>query len=183
VAATVDVINLITPARVSGRDYHAPEGADLVAALAAALPADDTAAAAPAEIAEFVGYVRTMRRVFELLDGGAGDIDAACELTNTLLRDSGAIPVLARHNDQPWHLHFHPLDAGWARSWVGAMATALARVLGSPAWDRLGVCSAPGCDAVYVDTSRNGAKKFCDTTCQNRVKAAAFRERHRASAT
>jgi predicted RNA-binding Zn ribbon-like protein len=31
---------------------------------------------------------------------------------------------------------------------------------------------------VYVDTSRNGSKRFCSTACQNRVKAATFRERH-----
>jgi predicted RNA-binding Zn ribbon-like protein len=26
-----------------------------------------------------------------------------------------------------------------------------------------------------VDTSRNGTRRFCSTSCQNRVKAAAFR--------
>jgi hypothetical protein len=31
---------------------------------------------------------------------------------------------------------------------------------------------------VYVDTSRNGTRRFCSTSCQNRVKAAAFRARH-----
>jgi predicted RNA-binding Zn ribbon-like protein len=31
---------------------------------------------------------------------------------------------------------------------------------------------------VYVDTSRNGTRRFCSTTCQNRVKTAAFRSRH-----
>jgi predicted RNA-binding Zn ribbon-like protein len=182
VAATADVINLLTPGWVSGREYRPPTGPELVTALGATLPTDDTAAADTAQIAEFAGYVRRLRQVFELVAGGAGDVDAACEITNGLLRDSGAIPVLARHEDKPWHLHFHPLDAGWARSWAGPMTVAVATVLGSAAWDRLGVCSAPGCEAVYVDTSRNGAKKFCDTACQNRVKAAAFRERHRTAA-
>jgi len=41
----------------------------------------------------------------------------------------------------------------------------------------LGVCTAPRCDRVYVDTSRNGTRRFCSTACQNRVKAAVFRER------
>jgi len=50
-------------------------------------------------------------------------------------------------------------------------------VLGGEYWDRLGVCTAPRCDRVYVDTSRNGSKRFCSTACQNRVKSAAFRER------
>lgn len=178
-ATTAAVINILTPVWVSGRAYQPPEGDALRDALAVTLPKDDTAAATPDQLEEFAGYAARLRRVFELVDGGAGDIDAACEVTNDLLRDSGAIPVLARHDGDPWHLHFHPLDAPWARSWVGPMATGLAMVLGSPSWNRLGVCSAPTCDWVYVDTSRNGAKRFCDTACQNRVKAAAFRERHK----
>ncbi|WP_456236959.1 CGNR zinc finger domain-containing protein [Actinomadura physcomitrii] len=32
-------------------------------------------------------------------------------------------------------------------------------------------------DRVYVDTSRNGKRRFCSTACQNRVKTAAFRAR------
>jgi predicted RNA-binding Zn ribbon-like protein len=55
----------------------------------------------------------------------------------------------------------------------------MAMVLGSSAHDRLDVCQAPACDRVYVDVSRNGARRFCSTACQNRVKAAAFRERSR----
>lgn len=43
---------------------------------------------------------------------------------------------------------------------------------------RLGVCTAERCDRVYVDTSKNGTRRFCSTACQNRVKAAAFRARH-----
>ncbi|MFC6935784.1 CGNR zinc finger domain-containing protein [Actinomadura yumaensis] len=35
----------------------------------------------------------------------------------------------------------------------------------------------PHCDRVYVDTSRNGTRRFCSTACQNRVKTAAFRAR------
>jgi predicted RNA-binding Zn ribbon-like protein len=42
---------------------------------------------------------------------------------------------------------------------------------------RIGVCAAPACDRVYVDNSRNNQKRFCSTTCQNRVKTAAFRSR------
>jgi predicted RNA-binding Zn ribbon-like protein len=99
---------------------------------------------------------------------------------NDVLSVTGAIPVLSRHDGAAWHLHFHAPDATWAVSWAGSMSTALAIVLGSPAHDRLGVCSASVCDRVYVDVSRNGARRFCSTACQNRVKAAAFRERQKA---
>jgi predicted RNA-binding Zn ribbon-like protein len=50
-------------------------------------------------------------------------------------------------------------------------------VLGSDLYGRLGVCTADRCDRVYVDTSRNGTRRFCSTACQNRIKAAAFRAR------
>lgn len=109
----------------------------------------------------------------------AGRIDDACERVNALLRDTRAAPVLTRHDDEPWHLHFHAAGEDWARSWAASMATALAVVLGNPVSDRLGVCTASACDRVFVDTSRNGTKRFCSTACQNRVKAAAFRARRR----
>jgi predicted RNA-binding Zn ribbon-like protein len=65
-----------------------------------------------------------------------------------------------------------------SRGWAAGCAIGLAFVIGGELYDRLGVCTAPHCDRVYVDTSRNGSKRFCSTACQNRVKAAAFRERH-----
>ena len=65
-----------------------------------------------------------------------------------------------------------------AVGWAAGCATGLAVVLGSEFHDRLGVCTAPRCDRVYVDTSRNGTRRYCSTACQNRVKAAAFRARH-----
>lgn len=73
-------------------------------------------------------------------------------------------------------MHFQcrrPAADGWAADCV----TGLAIVLGGQCWDRLGVCTVPRCDRVYVDTSRNASKRFCSTACQNRVKSAAFRER------
>jgi predicted RNA-binding Zn ribbon-like protein len=33
------------------------------------------------------------------------------------------------------------------------------------------------CDRVFVDVSRNGTRRFCSETCQNRVKVAAHRAR------
>ena len=95
-----------------------------------------------------------------------------------MLAATGAHPELARHDGEPWHVHFHATGpASVATSWAAGCATGLAIVLGGEHYDRLGVCTAPRCDRVYVDTSRNGSRRFCSTACQNRVKAAAFRER------
>jgi predicted RNA-binding Zn ribbon-like protein len=122
-----------------------------------------------------IGCIRALHRISSV---GTGDIDDAARRVNELLNGTGAHPVLERHDGEPWHVHFHaagqqPTADGWAAGW----ATGLAIVLGGQRWDRLGVCTVPRCDRVYVDTSRNGSKRFCSTACQNRVKSAAFRER------
>ncbi len=116
-----------------------------------------------------------LRGVFEAVSAGAVD-DAAGRLNALLLR-TGARPELERHDGQPWHLHFHAADKSLPSGWAAGCATGLAVVLGSEECDRLGVCTAPRCDRVYVDTSRNGARRYCSTSCQNRVKTAAFRAR------
>ncbi|MFI1990979.1 CGNR zinc finger domain-containing protein [Actinoplanes sp. NPDC020271] len=46
---------------------------------------------------------------------------------------------------------------------------------------RLGVCADHQCADVYVDASPAGRRRFCSLTCQNRARAAAFRERRRAA--
>ncbi|HLU95849.1 MAG TPA: CGNR zinc finger domain-containing protein, partial [Thermobifida alba] len=41
----------------------------------------------------------------------------------------------------------------------------------------LGCCARDGCRTVFVDTSRNGRRRFCSVTCANRVNVAAHRAR------
>jgi predicted RNA-binding Zn ribbon-like protein len=106
-----------------------------------------------------------------------GRVDEAAGLVNAMLGRTGARPMLDRHDDQPWHLHFHAADETLVNGWAAGCATGLAVVLGSELHDRLGICTAPRCDRVYVDTSRNGTRRYCSTSCQNRVKTAAFRAR------
>ena len=109
-------------------------------------------------------------------------MDAAARQVNALLAATGAHPWLDSHDGEPWHLHFHGAEDSMAVGWAAGCATGLAVVLGSELHGRIGVCTAPRCDRVYVDTSRNGTRRFCSTTCQNRVKAAAFRARQATSA-
>ncbi|MEC3976397.1 CGNR zinc finger domain-containing protein [Amycolatopsis sp. H20-H5] len=175
VATTVLAVNLVTPGHALGREYRPAAADDELRELTR--DSRQVAEVSADELDRFRDYAVHLRSVFAAVD--AGRVDDACALTNALLRETRAAPVLARHDDEPWHLHFHATDAGWARSWAAAMATALAVVLGNPMQDRLGVCTAPACDRVLVDTSRNGTKRFCSTACQNRVKATAFRARRR----
>jgi predicted RNA-binding Zn ribbon-like protein len=104
-------------------------------------------------------------------------VDEAAGQVNALLVRTGARPELERHDGEPWHLHFHAADRSLPNGWAAGCATGLAVVLGGSRYDRLGVCTGPRCDRVYVDTSRNGTRRYCSTSCQNRVKTAAFRAR------
>jgi predicted RNA-binding Zn ribbon-like protein len=42
---------------------------------------------------------------------------------------------------------------------------------------RAGVCDRPGCDIAFVDTSRNGRRRFCASRCATRVHVADHRQR------
>lgn len=45
--------------------------------------------------------------------------------------------------------------------------------------DRLRMCDADDCSWLFIDTSRNKSRKWCDMkTCGNRAKVARYRERH-----
>lgn len=176
VAAAVAAVNALQPGQRRGRDFTADTGPGEVAdVLAAAGSQFARQVPEPAELDALRGYTGRFHAVFAA--AGAGDMDRACTGVNRLLADTRAAPVLSRHSGEPWHLHFHAPGADWATGWAAPMATALAIVLGSPAADRLGVCSAGQCDRVFADTSRNGTRRFCSTACQNRAKAAAFRAR------
>jgi predicted RNA-binding Zn ribbon-like protein len=177
----VTLVNDVTPGERRGRPFPAPTGEALVAAVRDAVPRARTPdLPSPADAAELARWAGRLRAVVALVD--AGDVDSACVALNAVMREAGALPTLARHDGEPWHLHFHSADASWAVGWAASMATGLAIVLGNAAVDRLGLCTAPACDRVYVDVSRNGTRRFCSTACQNRVKAAAFRARRAAEA-
>jgi predicted RNA-binding Zn ribbon-like protein len=175
VTVAVELVNALTPGSAHGRDYQPPGGDDLVTAVTAALRAGTPRSreVTAAEAAEFCGVAAALRGVFDA--NAAGAVDLAAERVNELLAATGARPALDRHDGEGWHLHFHGAEESAVTGWAAGCATGLAVVVGSSLHGRLGVCSAPRCDRVFVDTSRNGSRRFCSTACQNRVKAAAFR--------
>ena len=177
VGTAVALVNLLTPGEERGREYRPPASAELTARLNALFrSAGSRTEVTEAEAAEFAPVAGGLRAVFAGV--AAGDVDTAARQLNDMLAATGARPALERHDGEPWHLHFHSTDeTSLANSWAAGCATGLAIVLGGELYDRLGVCTAPHCDRVYVDISRNGSRRFCSTACQNRVKAAAFRER------
>jgi predicted RNA-binding Zn ribbon-like protein len=178
VAVAVGLVNALTGGQARGRPYEPPRGEERCAAAAQALRAGGRRdrSVTEEEAAGLAEVAAELREVFTSV--AAGDVDAAAGHVNDLLSETGARPRLDRHDGEPWHLHFHGPGGGMAGDWAAGCATGLAIVLGSDLYDRLGVCTGPACDRVYVDTSRNGTRRFCSTACQNRVKTAAFRARN-----
>jgi predicted RNA-binding Zn ribbon-like protein len=175
IRVTVELVNLLTPGEDRGRPYHPPEGDQRTAAVSAVLRASGGREATWEEAAELCFVAAELRGVFEAVS--AGIIDDAARQINALLIRTGARPELDRHDGQSWHLHFHAADNSLPNGWAAGCATGLAVVLGGDLYDRLGVCTATRFDRVYVDTSRNGTRRYCSTSCQNLVKTAAFRAR------
>jgi len=177
----VSFVNELTDGERRGKPFVAPSGEDLLVAAAAAIPERAQAPKPkklPVESAEQLARAaRVMRGVFEAMQEGR--VDDAAEAVNSLLRETGARPQLDRAPGETWQVHFHGSDDTYGVGWTAGCATALALAVGSELAGRLGVCTAPHCDRVYVDASRNSVRQFCSAPCQSRVKAAAFRARHR----
>jgi predicted RNA-binding Zn ribbon-like protein len=64
-----------------------------------------------------------------------------------------------------------------ARTPLGLAAFGLAWLVAERGLERLGVCAADDCTAVYADTSPRGARRYCSRTCSTRQNV----RRHRAN--
>lgn len=180
VEPAVELINRLTPGWAQGRPYQLPsesrarrELAQEVESKISGLPVILQRRAGE----ELIQLARDLRSVFELLADGRPD--RAAMQVNVLLSRYQAAPQLAQHDGEPWHLHFHSQakEAGQAVARGAMCVIALAVVVGSPGGTRLGVCGAANCDRAFIDTSKNGSRRFCSSNCMSRTKVAAFRAR------
>lgn len=106
------------------------------------------------------------------------DREGAVPLVNAMLRDGYALPQLVIHDGFDWHIHATEPDAPLSVRMLVEAAMAFVDVIRSDQWDRVRICSADDCDAVYVDFSKNGSKRYCDTgNCGNRMNVIAYRRR------
>ncbi|WP_235534681.1 CGNR zinc finger domain-containing protein [Nocardioides sp. Soil777] len=175
--AGVALVNATTPGHDGTDPVGAPTGRELQEAVRHALTRDDyRPTVSPATAVLLADVAADVRAVY--VAAGSGDLDAAAARVNDLLERTDARPRLT-HTETGWDLHFHGPDQTVARGWAAGLAAGLALALGSDRGGRLGVCEAAPCDRVFTDTSRNGGRRFCSTRCQNRVKAAAHRDRSR----
>ncbi len=115
-----------------------------------------------------------LRQLWEL------DDERVAALTNRLLREHAALPQLVRHDGWPWHLHATDPGTPLADRMAVEAAMAMVDVVRQGERGRMRVCAAEDCESVLVDLSRNSSKRYCSTTCANRVNVAAFRSRRSA---
>ncbi|MGN6612973.1 MAG: CGNR zinc finger domain-containing protein [Angustibacter sp.] len=171
------LVNLHSGRSEQGRERSPVDAAGARAATAALLRRDDgrLPRVTVADAATLADHARQWRRVFDAVQDG--DDAAAAVVLNRLLRDTGARPQLDPLPGGGWHVHFHGRDDSLVVGWAAGCTTALALALGSDLAGRMRTCAAERCDAVFVDTSKNGSRRFCSTTCQNRTKTAAYRSR------
>ena len=94
-----------------------------------------------------------------------------------MLRDARALPQLIEHDGFDYHLHATPSDAPLADRMLVEAAMAFVDVVRQQERERLRTCEADDCADVYVDLSRNRSRRYCSTSCGNRMNVAAFRAR------
>ena len=97
---------------------------------------------------------------------------------NELLALARPRPYATDH-DGELHLHYARPDAPAVEQLTTTVAMGLSQVVVQHCWQRLGVCSAEGCDNVYIDTSRNASRRYCSNTCASRSTVAAYRARQK----
>jgi hypothetical protein len=105
--------------------------------------------------------------------------DGVLDRLNELLALARPRPYATTH-DGELHLHYARPDSPALEQLTTTVAMGLSQVVVQHGWQRLGVCSAEGCDDVYVDTSRNASRRYCSNTCASRSTVAAYRARQKA---
>jgi hypothetical protein len=142
-------------------------------------------------------FVAELRPVFEA--GDSGDARTVVDRLNRLLSDRQVVPQVVpgdhpgvdpgdQPGDQPrgrldekpgWRLQAQT-DAGDAVDRLAAESLlGLAALVCELGPTRLGVCHAPGCSGVFVDTSPNRSRRYCSERCSSRTNVAAYRARQR----
>lgn len=119
-----------------------------------------------------------LRRVFE--SGAAADEGALVEGLNELLGRHPISPRISGHDHTSWHLHVNE-EATVGSALMAEALFGLTLVITELGANRFGVCNAPGCRDVFVDTSPNRSRRFCGDRCATRTNVAAFRRRRSAS--
>ncbi|MGV9409878.1 CGNR zinc finger domain-containing protein [Nocardia sp. NPDC003693] len=121
----------------------------------------------PAQDAELRSWIRELDAVFR-----APSVD----LLNALLAKTTSRPYISTHDGRSPHLHYSQETAPVDERVKAYTAFGLAALF-CEAPTRIGCCARPGCAIVFVDTSRNGRRRYCSTRCATQVHVADHRRR------
>ena len=168
-ALAADLVN--TVGSVTGNDYM-PD----LDAFRAFLSAHGLEHESPNQ--EDLGAVRPVRSRLREAFFATDDATLARTL-NSILEAAGAQPEVTSH-DGTWHLHYVDEDAPLADRIAVLAAMGLVALISDLGRDRLGVCRADDCEDVFVDTSRNRSRRYCNDKCSTRMNVAAYRARRHA---
>ncbi|WP_432993235.1 CGNR zinc finger domain-containing protein [Dactylosporangium sp. CA-233914] len=127
-----------------------------------------------AQAAALAAWLAGVRPVF-----GEPAVVRQIALVNELLCGATASVRVSMHDGNAPHLHYITGTDDPVARISAAIAGGLAVAVCGAGGSRLGRCSREGCPVVYVDTSRNGRRRFCSTACANRVNVAAHRAREK----
>jgi predicted RNA-binding Zn ribbon-like protein len=111
--------------------------------------------------------LRAEFRAFFVACAEADGEDAAARL-NALLIQHPVHPQLSGHDGQPWHVHYTE-SGSVADKYAAGAVMGLAVRLTDVGIDRFGVCLAPGCQGVFIDTSTSNTKPYCSDRCMSRA--------------
>jgi CGNR zinc finger/Putative stress-induced transcription regulator len=112
----------------------------------------------------------------------SGDDEAAIEMMNALLAETGAVPQIVAHDGRGPHVHVSSPVAPMADRIAAHLAMGLAELVVAGESRRVRSCASPTCREVFVDLSRNRSRRYCDSrTCGNRLHVAAYRARRSAA--
>ncbi|MET8795565.1 CGNR zinc finger domain-containing protein [Nocardia sp. NPDC004568] len=157
-----------TAAELAARMVNAPPDQDL-AALLAESGYKPIGTVNSRQMAELRRWTRRLDAVFRA---------PGVEPINALLAETTSRPYISTHDGRAPHLHYAAEDAPIEERVKAYTAAGLAELY-CAAPGRIGQCRRAECPRVFVDTSRNGRRRFCSERCANRVNVA----RHRARST
>lgn len=125
---------------------------------------------------ETVRALRTpLRTVFETRDKLV-----AVRALNGLLEGVPVAPTAEASSGDSWYLGLRvPGGVPLVKRVATEASLGLVETLERRGLDRLRSCAADPCRDVFVDTSRNGSRRYCGSGCANRHNVAAFRNRRR----
>jgi predicted RNA-binding Zn ribbon-like protein len=152
-------------------NHPAPEPAALTAELRRHEVHEPLATAQEAACLE--PWAARLREVFE-----ADSVTGKAQLADALLVAADCRPRLVSHGqDRPFHLHYAPVETGLAARVRALTAAGLAHVIDDGDGARLRTCDRTVCVTAFLDTSRNGRRRFCEVRCANQVNVANHRRR------